>query len=99
MSILFPFRNQVKPRRFDHKPIYYDKQKEERRERYDRLRQEMQGEDSNPAARNFEDDIRGSFRQNVPGGSVREKAMRFNRIVFIVSLILFGVVMLIYFLN
>ena len=41
MSFLFPILKQPRARQFNHQPIYYDKQKEEREQRYERIRKEI----------------------------------------------------------
>ncbi|MBP5170821.1 MAG: hypothetical protein ILP04_02015 [Bacteroidales bacterium] len=99
MSLLFPFFKQPKPRQFDHKPIYYDKVKEERKERYERIRKEMNmaEESEKTVQRDFEKDIRGSFRKAVPGGSSREKMQKFSRIMIIVCVAMLLVVLFMYF--
>ena len=103
---IFNFFKQPKPRQYNHVPIYYDKQKEERAERYERIRKEMEKEQAEkegrapelrPERRDFEKDIRGSFRQAVPGGSRRDKIEKFSRIFFIVCAVLLLAVLLIYF--
>jgi len=98
MSLLFPFFKQSKPRQFDHKPIYYDKQKEERKERYERIRNEMNQEQQNNKIlkRDFENDIRGSFQKAVPGGSNRNKMKKFSIIMIIISIIMLLVVVFMY---
>ena len=99
MSFLFPILKQPRARQFNHQPIYYDKQKEEREQRYERIRKEMNME-SNPeektVRRDFEKDIRGSFRQQVPGGSKIEKAAKTSRIISIVCLVLLIAVLIVY---
>ncbi len=96
---LLGFFKQPTPRRYDHKPIYYDKQKEEREERYARIRKElnMEEEKDKEVRRDFEKDIRGSFKQAVPGGSKQDKISRFSRIFFIVCAILLLIVLIAYF--
>ena len=104
---LFPFFKQPTPRRFDHKPIYYDKQAEERKERYERIKHQMEMEEAEKKILNgelteeakkpmtaseqhdeFEKSIRGSFRQNIPGGSSRDRLAKTNRTVMIVFAVL-----------
>ncbi len=111
---IFPFFKQPTPRRFDHKPIYYDKQAEERRERYDRIRKQLEMEEAEKKIQNgeqpaagqecdltasqkhdqFEKNIRGSFRQNIPGGSNLDKLVKTNRTVMIVFAVLLVLAML-----
>jgi len=99
MSLLFPFLKQPKPRQFDHKPIYYDKLKEEREKRYERIKNEMNmaEEPSQTPQHDFEKDIRGSFRKAVPGGSSREKMQKFSRIMIIVCIVMLLIVLFMYF--
>lgn len=100
MSFLFPILKQPRARQFNHQPIYYDKQKEEREQRYERIRKEMnmQNEDDNKtsAKRDYEKDIRGSFRQAVPGGSRIDKARKTSRIVSIICLVLLIAMLIVY---
>lgn len=112
---IFPFFKQPTPRRFDHKPIYYDKQAEERRERYDRIRKQLEMEEAEKKLQQngqqptegasapltasqrhdqFEKDIRGSFRENIPGGSRMDKLAKTNRTVMIVFAVLVVLAML-----
>lgn len=91
MSFLFPILKQPRARQFNHQPIYYDKQKEEREQRYERIRKEMnmqtENEDKN-VRQDFEKDIRGSFRKNVPGGTKIDQARKISNIVSIVCVVL-----------
>lgn len=91
MSFLFPILKQPRARQFNHQPIYYDKQKEEREQRYERIRKEMnmQAENEEKNVRqDFEKDIRGSFRKNVPGGTKIDQARKISNIVTIVCVVL-----------
>lgn len=91
MSFLFPILKQPRARQFNHQPIYYDKQKEEREQRYERIRKEMnmQAENDDKNVRqDFEKDIRGSFRKNVPGGTKIDQARKISNIVSIVCVVL-----------
>lgn len=91
MSFLFPILKKPKVRQFNHQPIYYDKQKEEREQRYERIRKEMNMEqhpEEKPIGRDFEKDIRGSFRKNVPGGTKIDQARKISNIVTVVCVIL-----------
>lgn len=96
---LFPFYKQTAPRQFDHKPIYYDKQKEEREERIKRVKKElgMDQEDSKEK-KDYEGHIRGSFNNAVPGGSSREKLAKTNRTVMIIFIALLAIILLVYYL-
>ena len=95
---LFPFFRQPTPRRFDHKPIYYDKQKEEREERIKRVKKELGMTDENNEKKDYEQRLRGSFKEAVPGGSSREKMAKTNRTVMIIFIVLLIVVLIAYFL-
>ncbi len=96
---LFNFFGDNEHKVFDYKPIYYDKVKEERKERYERIRTEMNmaEESEKTVQRDFEKDIRGSFRKAVPGGSSREKMQKFSRIMIIVCVAMLLVVLFMYF--
>lgn len=91
MSFLFPILKQPRARQFNHQPIYYDKQKEEREQRYERIRKEMNMQTENEGKnvrQDFEKDIRGSFRKNVPGGTKIDQARKISNIVSIVCVVL-----------
>jgi hypothetical protein len=59
---LFSFYNVRKPRRFDHKPIYWDPRKEALEERIRKVKREMGELPDNPAE--YKNSIRGSFIEN-----------------------------------
>lgn len=56
---LFSFYNVRKPRQFEHKPIYWDPDKEELEKRVHRVKREMGLEEESAEA--YKDAIRGSF--------------------------------------
>ena len=56
---LFSFYNVRKPRQFEHKPIYWDPDKEELEKRVHRVKREMGLEDE--SVEEYKDAIRGSF--------------------------------------
>ncbi len=102
MSFLFPILKQPKARQFNHQPIYYDKLKDERQQRYERIRKEMNMEQDpnmqeSTSGRDFEKSIRGSFRKAVPGGSKIETVTKISRTVSIVCIVLIVVLVIVYF--
>ena len=56
---LFSFYNVRKPRQFEHKPIYWDPDKEELEKRVHRVKREMGLEEE--SVEEYKDAIRGSF--------------------------------------
>ena len=56
---LFSFYNVRKPRQFEHKPIYWDPDKEELEKRVHRVKREMGLEEE--SVEEYQDAIRGSF--------------------------------------
>ncbi len=89
MSILFPKVN--KPRSWDYRPIYYDKDKEERAER----RQSMRNSGSDSYRTSLH---RGSFREsheaNMPNNIRTRRASRLGFWVALLALLLFFVYLL-----
>ncbi|GHU60014.1 hypothetical protein FACS189411_17350 [Bacteroidia bacterium] len=57
---LIPFYSQRNPRRFEHKPIYYDPHKEEMEARKLRIKREL-GMEAPPEKEEYGSRIRGSF--------------------------------------
>lgn len=87
-----------KPRRFVHKPIYYDPAKEERAEREERVKRELNG---TPEGEEFKTTIkRGSFRRyryDMPeetGNMQRERRMANIRLVIIIVTLLIAAIVL-----
>ena len=98
---LFPFFKQRQPRHFEHQPIYYDKAADERRQRYERIQKELdmeknQTDGNKTQVHDFEKEMRGSFRENTPGGSRIDKLVKTNRTVMIVFIILLLIVVALY---
>lgn len=57
----FSFMKTRKPRKFEHKPIYWDPKKEEMEERERRIKREMGIEEEDLT--NYKPQIKGSFRE------------------------------------
>lgn len=89
MSVLFPKVN--KPREWDYRPIYYDKEKDERAAKLAKLRRERQekeaAECSDGAAAGRKEGYvptlhRGSFREARRESGARDRARRTSRLTF-----------------
>ncbi len=71
MSVLFPKTN--KPRQWDYRPIYFDAEKDKRKQRLDEMKKERERNENVPT----ED---GEFKTSIERGTFREMAER-NRSV------------------
>lgn len=100
MSIFFPFYKKPKLRTFNYKPLYYDERKDAMKQRIERIKKEMemqQNENAMEEKKDFEKSIRGSFRNNGPNGSTRDKLAKFNRTMMVVMIVLVVLIGIAYF--
>lgn len=82
MSVLFPKVN--KPREWDYRPIYYDREKEARKEKLARLqalRRETEKSEKEGTKEHSHSLHRGSFREAHAARKLRAKAKRQSRLV------------------
>lgn len=91
------FFKQRKPKTFEHQPIYYDARKEAREERIQKIKADMGVIDEKGPKKDFEKNIRGSFREAVPGGSRTNRQQNSNKILRIL-VVLCVVIIIVYFL-
>ena len=92
---LFSFFNMRKPRQFDHKPIYWDKDKEELEKRVQKVKREMGLEEE--SYEHYKDAIRGSFiegtthlkRSRARGDTARTREYKNARLVLILAVLIF----------
>lgn len=89
------FGKQPKPRSFRHNPIYYDPQKEAMEERRLKAKKELGELTDEERQKLYRTELKGSFRENIPGGSsllqaqLRKSRIRVVVIVTILILLLF----------
>lgn len=94
---LFSFYNMRKPRRYEHKPIYWDPHKEELEKRIQKVKNEIgQG---NEDVENYKAQIKGSFvegtshlkRNKENGGDERSRS--YKNIKLILAAVLLGILL------
>jgi len=84
---IFSFYNMPKPRQYDHKPIYYDPQKEALAKRIHKVKMEMGVEE--PDYEQYKESIRGSFvegtshlkKSKEKGDDIRNREYKSRRLV------------------
>ncbi|MDD6209630.1 MAG: hypothetical protein PUB21_03385 [Bacteroidales bacterium] len=101
MSIFF-FYNNRKPRKYEHKPIYWDPRKEALDERIAKIKKEMGIEEEDKES--YKPSIKGSFvnasphlKRKLDKGEDREKRKSRNIIIAVILVILLVVAYYMYF--
>ena len=92
---IFSFYNMRKPRQFDHKPIYFDPQKEALEKRINKVKREMGYEVTD--YEQLKEEIRGSFiegtshlkKSRTRGDDVRNRVYKNMRLLLILSVLMF----------
>jgi hypothetical protein len=100
---MFSFYNVRKPRRYDHKPIYYDPRKETLEKRIHKVKMELGVEETD--YEQYKEAIRGSFIEGTShlkksrnkGDDIRNRLYKNMRLILILALL--GVVFWYYFLK
>lgn len=99
MAIFSFFGKRPKPRGFNHTPIYYDKRKEEMEKRILKAKDDLNLLTDEEKQNLNISKVKGSFRENIPGGSYVSKHAKSQRIrlVIIICLLVLALYFMFYY--